>query len=88
MLSKEKSTLLGKNITHAAVKTITEAGTAHIPEDRQKDGVVLLYSIEDNLILNTWYKAPFAQNSILQRKIILENAINWLRNLISAHRVL
>ena len=69
-----KITLLGKDITHAAVKTITEAGTAHIPEDRQKDGLVLLYSIEDNLILNTWYKAPFAKNSILQRKIILENA--------------
>ena len=69
-----KITLLGKNITHAAVKTITEAGTAHIPEDRQKDGLVLLYSIEDNLILNTWYKAPFAKNNILQRKIILENA--------------
>ena len=69
-----KITLLGKDITHAAVKTITEAGSAHIPEDRQKDGLVLLYSIEDNLILNTWYKAPFARNSILQRKIILENA--------------
>jgi general nucleoside transport system ATP-binding protein len=69
-----KITLLGKDITHAAVKTITEAGSAHIPEDRQKDGLVLLYSIEDNLILNTWYKTPFARNNILQRKIILENA--------------
>ena len=69
-----KITLLGKDITHAAVKTITEAGSAHIPEDRQKDGLVLAYSIEDNLILNTWYKEPFAKNIILQRKIILENA--------------
>jgi simple sugar transport system ATP-binding protein len=69
-----KITLLGKNITRASVNNITEVGTAHIPEDRQKDGLVLLYSIEDNLILNTWYKAPFAKNSILQRKTILENA--------------
>lgn len=69
-----KVKLHGKDITHAPVKQITEAGTAHIPEDRQKDGLVLTYSIEDNLILNTWYKTPFAQGNILQRKVILESA--------------
>lgn len=69
-----KVKLLGKDITHAPVKQITEAGTAHIPEDRQKDGLVLAYSIEDNLILNTWYKQPFAHNHILQRKEIFESA--------------
>jgi ABC-type uncharacterized transport system ATPase subunit len=69
-----KINLLGKNITHAGVKQITEAGTAHIPEDRQKDGLVLGYSIEDNLILNTWYKKPYARRSILQRGVILESA--------------
>ncbi len=69
-----KIELLGKNVTQAAVKRITEAGTAHIPEDRQKDGLVLEYTIEDNLILNTWYKAPFAKNNILQRDVILDSA--------------
>ncbi len=69
-----KIQLLGKNVTHAPVKQITEAGTAHIPEDRQKDGLVLEYTIEDNLILNTWYKAPFAKNFILQRDVILNSA--------------
>jgi simple sugar transport system ATP-binding protein len=69
-----KIKLLGKDITHASVKEITELGTAHIPEDRQKDGLVLAYSIEDNLILNTWYKEPFAHNIVLQRKVILDNA--------------
>ena len=66
--------LLEKNITHANVKQITELGTAHIPEDRQQDGLVLSYSIEDNLILNTWYKEPFSHNVILQDKVICENA--------------
>jgi simple sugar transport system ATP-binding protein len=73
-----KINLLGKNITHTGVKQITEAGTAHIPEDRQKEGVVLGYSIEDNLILNTWYQQPFARRSILQRKVILENALKLI----------
>ncbi len=69
-----KINLLGKDITHSPVKEITELGSAHIPEDRQKDGLVLAYSIEDNLILNTWYKEPFAHNIVLQRKVILDNA--------------
>jgi simple sugar transport system ATP-binding protein len=72
--------LLGKDITHAPVKQITELGTAHIPEDRQKDGLVLAYSIEDNLILNTWYKEPFAHNIVLQRKVILDNAEKLIAN--------
>jgi simple sugar transport system ATP-binding protein len=69
-----KITLLGKNVTHANAKTVKEIGTAHIPEDRQKDGLVLPYSIEDNLILNTWYEAPYARRNILQRKVILDYA--------------
>lgn len=72
--------LLGQDVTHAPVKQITELGTAHIPEDRQKDGLVLTYSIEDNLILNTWYKEPFTHNVVLQRKIILDNAQQRISN--------
>ena len=72
--------LLERDITHAPVKQITELGTAHIPEDRQKDGLVMTYSIEDNLILNTWYKAPFTRNVILQRKVILDNAQQLVSN--------
>ncbi|MCX6078953.1 MAG: ABC transporter ATP-binding protein [Chloroflexi bacterium] len=75
-----KINLLGQDITHATVKHITEIGTAHIPEDRQKDGLVLSYSIEDNLILNTWYKEPFSHNVILQRKVILDNAQQLVSN--------
>jgi ABC-type uncharacterized transport system ATPase subunit len=69
-----KIRLLGQEISHATVNHITEVGTAHIPEDRQKDGLVLTYSIEDNLILNTWYKEPFTHHFVLQRKVILDNA--------------
>ncbi|MCX6066699.1 MAG: ABC transporter ATP-binding protein [Chloroflexi bacterium] len=72
--------LLERDITHAPAKQITELGTAHIPEDRQKDGLVLTYSIEDNLILNTWYKAPFTRNIILQRNVILANAQQLVSN--------
>jgi general nucleoside transport system ATP-binding protein len=46
--------------THADPRRVKEAGTSHIPEDRHKHGLVLSFSIRDNLVLNTYYQAPFA----------------------------
>jgi len=66
--------LLGEDVTHASARTITELGTAHIPEDRQKDGLVLSTPIADNLVLNTYYIAPFAKGILVQKDKILENA--------------
>lgn len=56
-----KVDLLGKNISRASPRTIREAGSAHVPEDRQIDGLVLSFPIKDNLVLNTYYEAPFAR---------------------------
>jgi ABC-type uncharacterized transport system ATPase subunit len=67
--------LLGKDITHASPREITEAGVGHVPEDRQKDGLVLAYSVADNLVLNTYYRAPFAHRMVLDRQKIQEAAI-------------
>jgi general nucleoside transport system ATP-binding protein len=53
--------LLGKDIRRASPRTIREAGSAHVPEDRQADGLVLTFPIKDNLILNTYYESPFAR---------------------------
>jgi ABC-type uncharacterized transport system ATPase subunit len=52
--------LCGKNITHATPRQITELGAAHIPEDRQRHGLVLTWPITYNRILNTYYLPPFA----------------------------
>jgi simple sugar transport system ATP-binding protein len=61
----------GADFTNAVPRKITEAGAAHIPEDRQEDGLVLSYTIADNLVLNTYYLAPFA-NGVARN----EDAIN------------
>jgi simple sugar transport system ATP-binding protein len=63
--------IAGADYTNAIPRKITEAGTAHIPEDRQEDGLVLGYSIADNLVLNTYYRAPFAKGVVRN-----EGAIN------------
>lgn len=51
-----------------------EHGVSSIPADRQKHGLVLDFSIEDNLILQNYNVTPFAKNSILQRDPISRHA--------------
>jgi general nucleoside transport system ATP-binding protein len=67
-------TLLGHDITHATPRRITEIGTGHIPEDRQKVGLVLNFPIKDNLVLNTYYEPPFAKGVNLQEHQIEQAA--------------
>ena len=67
-------TLLGEDITKASTRKITEIGSAHIPEDRQADGLVLPFPIAENLVLCTYYKEPFSKGVILQYKTILQHA--------------
>jgi simple sugar transport system ATP-binding protein len=66
--------LLGQEVSSATPRRITELGTAHVPEDRQRDGLVLTATVADNLVLCTYYLQPFAKRSLLQDKVILETA--------------
>ncbi len=50
----------GVDTTWATPRHFFEQGAAHVPEDRQRDGLVLSYPVRDNLVLNTYYKPPFA----------------------------
>ncbi|MFN2218452.1 MAG: ABC transporter ATP-binding protein [Anaerolineae bacterium] len=59
-------TILGQDTTRATPRAITEIGTAHVPEDRQRDGLVLSFPVADNLVLNTYYVPPFAKGINLQ----------------------
>jgi simple sugar transport system ATP-binding protein len=67
-------TLLGKPIHHNSPRQILESGVAHIPEDRQRHGLILSFPIHDNLMLCTYYKEPFAHGISLQEKAIFSNA--------------
>ncbi len=69
-----KITLLGQDITHATPRQVTELGSAHIPEDRQRDGLILPFAVADNLVLNMYYQPPYAKGVILNEKKILETA--------------
>jgi simple sugar transport system ATP-binding protein len=71
--------LLGKDVAHANPREIVELGTAHIPEDRQRDGLVLSYPVSDNLVLQTYYQAPFTTGVTLHPRAIEENAVRLIK---------
>ncbi len=55
-------------------------GVSSIPADRQKHGLVLEFSIEDNLILQNYGKQPYSKRSILQRAPIFSHATESIAN--------
>ncbi|MDR3577298.1 MAG: ABC transporter ATP-binding protein [Anaerolineaceae bacterium] len=72
--------LNGKDMSqHVHPRTITRAGVAHVPEDRQKHGLVLTFPVQDNLILQTYNQAPFANGLNQIPEAIFENAKKLVR---------
>ena len=71
--------ILDKETTHSSPREITEVGTAHVPEDRQEDGLVLPFSVADNLVLNSYYVSPFSKGITLQRDEINRAAAERVR---------
>ena len=66
--------LLGEDVTGATPRQITERGTAHVPEDRQRDGLVLSFPVSDNLVLNNYYLPPYTKGVVMQQDVIQQNA--------------
>ena len=63
----------GVALPNLSPRAAHDAGISHIPEDREKHGLVSSYSIADNLILNTFDQAPFAKGWIRNHDAIAEN---------------
>lgn len=74
-----KIRIAGEETTHATPRKITELDVAHIPEDREKHGLVMPYSIADNMVLNRYYRAPFSRSAILNREEIAENSTRLVK---------
>lgn len=73
-----KVSINGYMVPFGDPRVLTEMGMAHIPEDRQKHGLVLPYTIADNLVLNTYYRKPFANGLQRDERKILEHALKLI----------
>ena len=60
-------TLGGKDISKASIRQRSLDGMSHIPEDRHKHGLVLDYTLEDNLVLQRYFEPEFTKNTFLRR---------------------
>lgn len=65
-----KVIIAGKDLTGKPPRAMTEAGLAHIPEDRQRHGLVLSYTITDNMALCDYYRQPFSKSGVIQPKAL------------------
>ena len=70
-----KITLEGQDITNAPIRKRSTMGMSHIPEDRHKHGLVLDYTLEDNMVLQRYFEPEFVSRAgFLKRKAIRDYA--------------
>jgi general nucleoside transport system ATP-binding protein len=74
-----KVVLGGEEATGKSPRILYEIGMGHIPEDRQRHGLVLPYPVKDNLILCTYYREPFAHGMVMDEQAIDENAVQLVK---------
>ena len=60
--------LLGQDITHMPIRKRNTMGLSHIPEDRHKHGLVLDYTLEDNLVLQRYFEPEFTDKAGFLRR--------------------
>ena len=72
-LKSGKVTLCGRDISRASIRDRNTHGMSHIPEDRHKHGLVLDYSLEYNMVLQSYFEPQFVSPAgFLKRKNIRE----------------
>jgi simple sugar transport system ATP-binding protein len=67
MLPAQSGTILidGKDITGAGIRARGMAGMAHIPEDRHRHGLILDYTLSNNLVLQRYFEKRFGAGAFL-----------------------
>ncbi|HXV43306.1 MAG TPA: ABC transporter ATP-binding protein [Anaerolineae bacterium] len=71
--------IAGQNVNQASPRQITELGVAHVPEDRQRDGLVLKFPIKDNMMLNTYYNT-FAKGVVIDQEKVNQVSAQWVKD--------
>ena len=62
----------GKEITNESIRQRSKDGMSHIPEDRHKHGLVLDYSLENNMVLQRYWQPEFQHNGFIRSEKVRE----------------
>ena len=65
-----KILLDGLDITKKSIRERSKAGMSHIPEDRHKHGLVLDYTLEQNMVLQRYWENEFQQYQFIKNKSV------------------
>ena len=79
-----KVEMCGQDITKAPIRYRSTHGMSHIPEDRHKHGLVLDYSLEDNLVLERYFEPEFTNAAGFLRR---DNIRKYAEKLIEQYDV-
>ncbi|WNF37466.1 ABC transporter ATP-binding protein [Bacillaceae bacterium IKA-2] len=71
-------TLNDKNLAMLKTRKVTESGIAHIPQDRHKHGLILDFSVAENIVLQTYYQKPYSKNKIMNFQSIFKKSRNLI----------
>jgi general nucleoside transport system ATP-binding protein len=58
-------TVSGEDLTKASPREIHGKSVAHVPEDRQRSGLVLRFTVAENLVLNNYYAPPYSRGIVM-----------------------
>jgi simple sugar transport system ATP-binding protein len=72
--------IAGIDLTGKPPRVITETGLAHIPEDRQRHGLVLSYTVADNMVLCDYYQDRFSKGVVIQQNQVDANARKLIKD--------
>lgn len=67
---KGRITLCGQDITKAQIRKRSKTGMSHIPEDRHKYGLVLDYTLEQNMVLQRYWQEEFQKGGFIKFKAV------------------
>ena len=68
--SEGSFTLCGKDISNATIRERSKLGMSHIPEDRHKHGLVLDYSLAENMVLQRYWQPEFQHNGFIKKDAV------------------
>jgi simple sugar transport system ATP-binding protein len=73
-------TIAGETVVQASPRHIADLGVAHIPEDRNRDGLISQMTVSDNYILDSYHRAPYSKRGVFDPTAVSEAAANGVRD--------
>jgi len=69
----------GADLSKASSRRMARAGVGYIPEDRQREGLVLSFSVAENLVLDLFDRRPFAAGLRYDPRAVRANAVRRIQ---------